>query len=47
MSDKELAKDITATLMYILGWFFMVFSFAVALGLFFGIVTKVARVVAA
>jgi|688.fasta_scaffold815788_2 hypothetical protein len=46
MSDKDLAKDLAAVTVYVVGWLLAVFSFAVALGLFIGIVTKVSRVVA-
>lgn len=46
MSDKDLIKDMIGVTVYIVGWLFAVAAIAVALGLFFGIVTKVARAVA-
>ena len=45
MNDKELIKDLVGVTVYIAGWLLAAASFAVVLGLFFGIVTKVARAV--
>lgn len=46
MTDKDLIKDMIGVTVYIAGWLLAAASFAVVLGLFFGIVTKVARAVA-
>ena len=46
MTDKDLIKDMIGVTVYIAGWLLAVVSVAVVLGLFFGIVTKVARAVA-
>lgn len=46
MNDKDLIKDLAGVTVYIAGWLLAAASFAVVLGLFFGIVTKVARAVA-
>lgn len=46
MSDKDLIKDMIGVTVYIAGWMLAAVSVAVVLGLFFGIVTKVARAVA-
>lgn len=46
MSDKDLIKDMIGVTVYIAGWLLAAVSVAVVLGLFFGIVTKVARAVA-
>lgn len=47
MSDKELIKDLVGVTVYVMAWVFGAIVVAVTLGLFFGIVTKVARLVAA
>jgi hypothetical protein len=47
MSDKDLIKDLWSVLLYISGWILGAFSVAVTLGLFFGVVIKVAKVVSA
>lgn len=46
MTDKDLIKDMIGVTVYIAGWLLAAVSVAVVLGLFFGIVTKVARAVA-
>lgn len=46
MNDKDLIKDMIGVTVYIAGWLLAAASVAVVLGLFFGIVTKVARAVA-
>lgn len=46
MNDKELIKDLASVTVYVMGWIFAAVAVAVTIGLFLGIVTKVARAVA-